>query len=377
MNRLLFVGAMLAVTCGARWSLAQELTFGSKAPKLTVKSFVKGEAVEKFDKGKIYVVEFWATWCGPCRATIPHLTKLQKQYKKEVTMIGVAVLEEDQDEVGKFVQKMGDEMDYRVALDLVPEDGDGDDGAMYKSWMDPAELQGIPAAFIINGDGLVAWIGHPGQIDEPLKKIVDGKWDLVAEAKKIREIAAEKKKLEALFTKLRGLYGDFEKTADPTEILTELDVAMKELPDRATQFAMVKFQVLSSPKGNVDKALEQGNKLLELEGVGEDPEVLNSIAWMLVSPERDKKADPKLLKFALKVAIKADNLSKNQDPSIADTVAKAYFDLGQLDKAVSTQERVVEQVAGTDLENDPGFKKRLRQYKRALDASKTEDAPKK
>lgn len=374
-NKLVIAVAMMAAGF-VQWSHAQELTLGSKAPKLAVKSFVKGDPVEKFEKGKIYVVEFWATWCGPCRATIPHLTKLQKQYKKDVTFIGVAILEEDQDEVVKFVEKMGDEMDYRVALDLVPEDGDGDEGAMHKTWMEPAELQGIPAAFIINGDGVVAWIGHPGQIDDPLKKITGGMWDLVAEAKKIREAAAEKKKMEALFTKLRGLFGEFEKTSDPTDILKELDQAIVDLPGRATQFTMVKFQVLASPKGDVDKALAIGNQLLELDDVGENAEALNSIAWMLVAPEREKKADPKLLKYALKVALKADNLTKNEDPSIGDTVAKAYFDLGQLDKAVATQERVVEQVAGTELENEPGFKKRLRQYKRALDASKDE-APKK
>lgn len=375
-NQLVIAIAMMTLACGARGSLAQELTFGSKAPKLALKSFVKGEPVEKFETGKIYVVEFWATWCGPCRVSIPHLTKLQKQYKKEVTFIGVAVLEQDQDEVGEFVEKMGDDMDYRVALDLVPEDANGDDGAMYKTWMEPAEQPGIPAAFIVNGDGLIAWIGHPGRIDEPLKKIADGTWDLVAEAKKIREELAEKKKLEALFTKLRGLFEKFEKTSDYADIIQELDLGIQEIPNQTASLTMVKLQILASPKGDADKALQIGNELLERDDVGENPETLNSIAWMLVAPERDQKADPKLLKFALKVALKADNLTKNQDPSIGDTVAKAYFDLGQIEKAVSTQERVVEQVTGTNLENDPGIKKRLRQYKRALEASKSDEVPK-
>ena len=111
--------------------------------------------------------------------------------------------------------------------------------------------------------------------------------------------------------------------------------------------------------------------------VGEDAEALNNLAWILVSPDRDDKPDAKLLKFALKVAMKADNLKKNQDPSIADTLAKAYFDNGQLDKAVATQERVIELIPGTELENDLGVKKRLRQYKRALEATKADPAPKK
>jgi len=50
--------------------------------------------VKGFDKDKTYVVEFWATWCGPCKATIPHLTKLQKEHP-DVTFIGVSVFEND------------------------------------------------------------------------------------------------------------------------------------------------------------------------------------------------------------------------------------------------------------------------------------------
>ena len=375
MNRLLIAVALIVVASNASLTLAQDLTLGSKAPKLEVKEFIKGDAIKEFEKGKIYVVEFWATWCGPCRATIPHLSKLQKQYK-DVAFIGVSVWEKDQDLVGKFVEEMGDDMDYRVAIDLVPEGEGGDEGAMAKNWMVPAEQDGIPAAFIVNGDGVVAWIGHPGELDKPLDQIVLGKWNVAVEAKKIKELAAEKKKLATVFEKLKTLFGEFNESGDAGELIKALDAASKELPDRASQFTMIKFQVLSSPKGDADKAIELGEQLIESEEVGENPEALNNIAWMLVAPERDKKADPKLLKFALKAALKADNLKKNQDPSIADTLAKAYFDNGQLEKAVATQERVIELLPGSELESDPGVKKRLRQYKKALEGSKS-DAPKK
>jgi len=375
MNKYLIAATMIASAWWANWSVAQELTMGSKAPKLEVSRFIKGDTVKGFEQGKTYVVEFWATWCGPCLATIPHLTKLQKEYK-DVTFIGVAIYEEDQEKVEAFVEKMGDKMDYRVALDSVAEDAQPDDGAMVKGWMNPAEQRGIPASFIVNGDGVIAWIGHPGEIDEPLEQIATGKWDLVAEVKKAKAIVAERKKIEAIMTKVSKLYHEFQETGDSEELLKELDAAAKEIPARATRFSLIKFQALSGPKGNVDQALQLGAEILESD-VGTDAEVLNNIAWMLVSPQRDKTADPKLLKFALKVAMKADDLQKFEDPSIADTVAKAYFDNGQLEKAVETQERVVKLIPGTELENDPDVKKRLRQYKRALDASKTEPAAKK
>ena len=374
MNKPLIALLAVAAALCATWSSAQELTLGSNAPKLEVKEFVKGKAVKGFEKGKTYVVEFWATWCGPCRTSIPHLTKLQKQYK-DLTIIGVAILEQDQSAVADFVEEMGDKMDYRVALDKVPEGSDGDEGAMVKNWMEPSEQAGIPFAFIINGEGKVAWIGHPGEMDEPLEKIMTGKWDIAAEVLKLKEIVAQRKKLEATFKKLQALFGKFQEDGDVTELLQELDVAAKDIPDRANQFSLIKFQVLSSPKGNVDQALSLGTKLMESE-LGEDAEALNNLAWMLVAPDREKKADVKLLKFALKAALKADNLSKREDPSIADTLGKAYFDNGQLEKAIETQERVIELAVGTQLESDPGVKKRLRQYKRALEASKKDETPK-
>ncbi len=375
MNRLLVAVLSMSVAWCSSSVFAQELTLGSAAPKLELKEFVKGDAVKGFTKGKTYVVEFWATWCGPCRTTIPHLTKLQKKYKNELTVIGVAILEEDQSAVATFVEEMGDKMDYRVALDAVPKDGSPEEGAMVKNWMEASGQAGIPAAFIVNGEGLIAWIGHPGSMDDPLEKVMTGKWDIAAEALKLKELLAQKKKLEATFKKLQTLFGKFEDDGDAADLLTELDLAAKNLPDRADQFSMIKFQILASPKGNADQALSLGEKLVASE-LGENPEALNNLAWMLVAPDREKKADAKLLKFALKAALKADNLSERKDPSIADTLAKAYFDNSQIEKAIETQERVVELAVGSELENDPGVKKRLRQYKRALDASQKDAQPK-
>ncbi|HVU64861.1 MAG TPA: TlpA disulfide reductase family protein [Phycisphaerales bacterium] len=67
----------------------KRLIVGDPAPSLSIEKWIKGEPVTSFEKGKVYVVEFWATWCGPCKASMPHITDLQKQYKGKVTFIGV------------------------------------------------------------------------------------------------------------------------------------------------------------------------------------------------------------------------------------------------------------------------------------------------
>ena len=139
-------------------ALADVLVAGSPAPALSVDAFVKGDAVKSFEAGKVYVVEFWATWCGPCIASIPHLTEMQKS-NPGVTFISVAGFERGGDaasnekKVRDFVAKKGDAMGYHVAFD--------GDATMAKEWMMAAKRNGIPCAFVVGGDGKVAWIGNP------------------------------------------------------------------------------------------------------------------------------------------------------------------------------------------------------------------------
>jgi thiol-disulfide isomerase/thioredoxin len=177
MRRNVAVLAALAFVLAGRAAAADKLAVGDDAPKLAVKEFVKGDAVADLEKGKVYVVEFWATWCGPCKVSIPHLTELQKKYKN-VTFIGVSAFEQDQSAVRPFVEQMGDKMDYRVAIDDVAKGAKPATGKMAKGWMIAAGQNGIPTAFIVNGDGKVAWIGHPSKLEEPLEQIVSGKYDL-------------------------------------------------------------------------------------------------------------------------------------------------------------------------------------------------------
>jgi thiol-disulfide isomerase/thioredoxin len=63
---------------GQNLSHVTAVKVGDPAPPLKVEKFLKGDPVKAFKPGHVYVVEFWATWCRPCVASMPHLTELQK-----------------------------------------------------------------------------------------------------------------------------------------------------------------------------------------------------------------------------------------------------------------------------------------------------------
>lgn len=168
---------------------------GSPAPKLEIKRWLKGKEVTSIEQGT-YVVEFWATWCGPCIQSIPHITELAKK-NPDVTFIGVGIWEDDNGSVlDDFVKKMGDKMDYNVAYS-------GNKDGMAVSWMNAAKQNGIPSSFIVK-DNVIQWVGHPMSMDAALAKVKSGENDVAAEkASFMKSIEAQEKQTQ-LFKALDG-----------------------------------------------------------------------------------------------------------------------------------------------------------------------------
>lgn len=112
-----------------------------KAPALTVEKWL---TAQPDTEGKFILVDFWATWCGPCRKAIPELNEFQKQFKDQLVVIGIS--SETEEKVKAMKEPV---IEYSSAIDT-------------KSTMkNILEVKGIPHVILIDPHGIVRWEGYP------------------------------------------------------------------------------------------------------------------------------------------------------------------------------------------------------------------------
>jgi len=306
----------LAIASGA-YGQKNKLEVGDDAPGLDIERWVKGSETT-IEKGQVYIVEFWATWCAPCKGSIPHLNELQSDYgDRGLTVIGVST--EEPDVVGPWVKSQGSKMAYTVAVDRR--------SSTDRAWRLAAEQQGIPAAFIVDRRGKIAFIGNPHpkadgvEMEEVLVKVLRGRYDpkLARAAKPMLEAARNARKTSTWRIALKQYDEviDLDPAVFADVALERLNMMLvdMELPEEAYKYA--RTQLLEGHFAADDEALR-----MLAEAITTDPTIDRE--------DRD-------MNLALEAAEAAMTASGGKSPEALATLALVEFHRGEVDKAIASQ----------------------------------------
>jgi thiol-disulfide isomerase/thioredoxin len=300
------------------------LSLGSPAPKPDISNFIRGTSPDFFAPGKTYVVEFWATWCPPCRASMPHLSELAEKYKdKGLVVVGVS--DEDPAKVETFLNK--DEWKQKARYTLAADP----DRSTHNAYMKAAAQEGIPTAFVVK-DGVVQWIGHPMEIDEPLAQIIAGTWDLKAAKITFDEAAEIERKAMAKQMVIAKAYD----AKDWPTVLSATDELIEDAsgPDRS-MLQLNKAQVLLMAERN-----DEGYALIDSVLKSSTDGQLHAMAATIVlrTPElKDRRLDSAIA--WLEAALEADD---GIAPQALAELAQAWSMKGNHAKAVDYTQRAID-----------------------------------
>lgn len=322
MNSLPVVSALFVLTLLAPAN-ADETgpTVGDAAPALRVSEWLRGEPVSHFERGRVYVIEVWATWCGPCIYAMPHLSEVQRQYRdKGVMVIAVNVMDEDVGAARALIKRLGANVDNCVAIDTNTTGEKA--GATAKAWL--GANREIPRCMIVDRDTKIAWIGHPMRVDGPLHAICAGTYD-----------AAKQSLIDETFEELNCQLGLAKRNKQWNRVLALLDQMHAADPFSAPLNHTTRIQAFLE-EGDYDSAQRFVQQVL---ADSSDARLMGQLVGQLLSGPDKSKLD---IDFMLETARKASGNGDSDDPVALSALARAFEVKGDDAAAIEVWKKMLE-----------------------------------
>uniref|UniRef100_UPI00397B348B redoxin family protein n=1 Tax=Bradyrhizobium sp. NDS-1 TaxID=3080014 RepID=UPI00397B348B len=316
----------------------------SPAPSLIVENWLRGEPLTNFELGKLYIVEFWASWCYPCVKAMPHLIELQAKYKDEgLEVVGVAAYEkaptaaEARTKLDAWLTENFSNLNYRIGFDST--------GEMKKLWMDASCSSTVPRSFIVDRDGHIAFFGDPTDIAHVLPKIINGTWSSdeakAADAKRI----ADDQRTERFYS-IKDTIRSAEEAKDWRAALSAAEEGIAMMPDDR-HFREIQARLLLQMRDTAT-GFQVLRQLVEdaIEKRSDAVRGLIAVMDQLFGPENDKAHLPRAERFAIGREVSEYILNSVQDSGgpIFDSyrvVAQYYYESGDKQRAIELIERAM------------------------------------
>jgi thiol-disulfide isomerase/thioredoxin len=303
------------------------LQVGDPAPALSASRWLKGEPVRRFEPGKIYVVEFWATWCGWCIAFMPDAAELQNQYRdKGVTCVFYSARDPDntKENVAAFIKRRGASLPFTFAH--------SDDRATYDAWVTAAGREGLPCSFVVDKAGRIAYIGHPMYLGVVLPGVIAGN--------KPQEVSDEADKVEREFRAVAAAMWPDNKAG--LKALKEFEA---RYPQMANNSVILRPKLSALPRvGELGEAKKVAEAVIvKAIKQGNSASLLQVAALLRNGPGNTSK---ELLAVAVKAAEAAVQVTDGRDGSALIDLSETYFAAGDKVKAREFARKAVEAAAG-------------------------------
>ena len=347
--------APVAVALSARPTPAQtpaptKLKVGDAAPAISLETFVKGTPITALEKGKTYVIQFWAPWKKDSVEQLIALSLIQKQFAdKGVVVFGIAsadVTGTTIEKVKQVITDKGEAITIPIAWDKGTETKD--------AFLKAAGRPQLPCAVIVDKEGKIAVLENAVLGLQFLEAVSEGKHDFAALAAWHPKAARAQTSATSLATAQTG-----KKWAEVLSYASELlEVDPIGYGGSAQSRMMAQWKT-----GAPEKAIEWAK--VWIDGPGKmSTEGLNAVAWVLVDPS-DPFPKPDL-ELAMKAAERSAELSKNEDGAILDTLARVHFLKGDVAKAVELQKLAVVKLKPTQTQFKAQIEAALKEYEAAL-----------
>jgi thiol-disulfide isomerase/thioredoxin len=284
---------------------AAPLSVGDAAPPLSIEQWIRGDPIQRLLPGTVYVLDFSAPWCAPCMAMLPHMSMLQGRFAAQGVRF-VAVF--GPDSAGTSPEQVktlfGAWREPEPAHFAVAYDARGNRsepaldmfyGRTAAAYLEGAGLDGIPAVFVVDRQGRVAWIGQPAQVAAVVEQVVAGAWDLQSAGERYRAARAADERL--------------------LRFKADLDA------------------------GRVAAAMAEAKRLAE-GPYAEDSGALRVIASAIAAAAQAGAAGLDL-RLAVSAIVRAEALTLGTDATVLTTLARLLYLQGELPQAIEAQQRAI------------------------------------